>query len=56
MINKQDKLFLSKFNSTGSGIISSITQSEGIIQLEENTNKIKKGTFLKFLKFQDFLN
>ena len=56
VINKQDKLFLSKFNSTGSGIISSITQSEGIIQLEENTNKIKKGTFLKFLKFQDFLN
>ncbi len=56
IIKKKQKLLLSKFNSTGSGIISSISQSEGIIELEEQKHYIVKGTLLKFLKFEDLLN
>ena len=56
IIKKKQTLLLSKFNSTGSGIISSISQSDGIIELEEQKHYIAKGTLLKFLKFEDLLN
>ena len=57
MIIKKKKLyFLTKFVSTGSGIISSISQSHGIIELDEKKEYIKKGTLLKFYRYEDMLN
>ena len=40
--------YLEKFDTTGSGIISSITQSDGIIDIDENVKYIKKGEKLNF--------
>ena len=56
IINQGKKQFLEKYKTTGSGIISSISQSEGIIEVEENVDYIKKGMKLKFLTFEDILN
>ena len=52
----KEKIVLDKYKSEGSGILSSISQSDGIIELEEEKKFIKKGELLKFYKFGDFLN
>ena len=44
IIKKKNSFYLTKFSSTGSGIISSISQSEGIIELEEKKDYSKKFT------------
>jgi len=56
IIKKKNLYFLTKFVSTGSGIISSISQSHGIIELDEKKEYIKKGTLLKFYRYEDLLN
>ena len=56
IIKKKNLYFLTKFSSTGSGIISSISQSHGIIELDEKKEYIKKGTLLKFYRYEDMLN
>ncbi len=56
IIKKKNSLYLTKFPSTGSGIISSISQSQGIIELDEKKDYIKKGTLLKFFRYEDMLN
>ena len=48
--------FLEKFHTTGSGIISSISNTDGIIEINENIEYIKKGTLLKFYRYEDILN
>ena len=48
--------FLEKFHTSGSGIISSISQTDGIIEINENIKYIKKGTLLKFYRYEDILN
>ena len=53
---KNNKSFLEKFNTTGSGIISSISQSDGIIDIDENVKYIKKGEKLNFFRYEDLLN
>ena len=47
---------LTKFSSTGSGIISSISQSHGIIELDEKKEYIRKGSLLKFYRYEEILN
>jgi len=56
IIKKKDSYYLTKFSSTGSGIISSISQSHGIIELDEKKEYIKKGTLLKFYRYEDMLS
>ena len=56
LLKKKNLYFLTKFSSTGSGIISSISQSHGIIELDEKKEYIKKGTLLKFYRYEDMLN
>ena len=56
IINKGKKQLLEKYKTTGSGIISSISQSEGIIEVEENVDYIRKGMKLKFQTFEDILS
>jgi len=54
IINKN--YFLEKFHTSGSGIISSISNTDGIIEIEEDIKNIKKGTLLKFYRYEDILN
>ena len=49
IINKKRKIVLKRFKSTGSGIISSISQSEGIIELDKKRNILKKEVYLSLL-------
>ena len=56
IIRKKNQYFLDKFPTTGSGIISSISKSEGIIEIEEEKEYIKKGTLLKFFRYEDLLS
>ena len=53
---KNGKLFLKKFQNEGSGILSSIFTTQGIIELDEKTEYIKKGDLLKFYRYEDILN
>ena len=54
VLNK--KQFLTKYPTTGSGIISSISKSDGIIEIDEKKRNIRKGTLLKFFRYEDMLN
>ena len=56
ILKKKNGFFLERFKSTGSGIISSLSQSQGIIELEENSDYVKKGSLLKFYRYEDMLN
>ncbi len=56
IVKKNNSYFLKKFPTTGSGIISSISQSEGVIELDKKEAYIKKGSILKFLRYEDMLN
>jgi molybdopterin molybdotransferase len=56
IVRKKDKCTLEKFPTTGSGIISSISQSQGIIEIEEKKEYVRKGTLLKFHRYEDMLN
>ena len=49
IIQKKNLHYLTKFVSTGSGIISSISQSHGIIELDEKKNILKKAHCLNFI-------
>ncbi len=48
--------FLEKFHTSGSGIISSISNTDGIIEINEDVKYIKKGTLLKFYRYEDILS
>lgn len=52
----KEKVVLERYKSEGSGILSSISQSDGIIELADEKKFVKKGELLKFYKFGDFLN
>ena len=53
---KNKKNLLTKFHTTGSGIITSLSKTNGIIEIDEEIEKIDKGNLLKFLRYQDLLN
>ena len=53
---KKSIQFVEKFETSGSGIISSISQTDGIIEVEENKGFIEKGSMLKFYKYEELLN
>ena len=56
ILKKDDGMYLERFKSTGSGIISSLSQSQGIIELDEENDYIEKGSLLKFYRYEDMLN
>ncbi len=53
---KNNNYFLEKFHTSGSGIISSISNTDGIIEINEDVKYIKKGTLLKFYRYEDILS
>ena len=56
IVERNNKKILEKFKTTGSGIISSISQSDGIIDIDEDVKYIKKGKKLNFRSYEDLLN
>ena len=56
IVERNNKKILEKFKTTGSGIISSISQSDGIIDIDEDVKYIKKGKKLNFISYEDLLN
>ena len=56
IIIKNKKIMLTKFKNEGSGILSSVFTTQGIIELDEKTEYIKKGDLLKFYRYEDILN
>lgn len=56
IILQNNQLVLKKFASEGSGILSSIIKSEGIIEIEKDKHYIEKGEKLKFYNFEELLN
>ena len=51
IVERNKKKILEKFKTTGSGIISSISQSDGIIDIDEDVKYIKKGKKLNFISY-----
>ena len=51
-----NNFFLEKFHTSGSGIISSISNTDGIIEINEDVKFVKKGTLLKFYRYEDILS
>ncbi len=52
----KNNYFLERFHTSGSGIISSISKTDGIIEINEDIKYIKKGTLLKFYRYEDILS
>ena len=52
----KNNYLLEKFHTSGSGIISSISNTDGIIEINEDTKYIKRGTLLKFYRYEDILS
>ncbi len=53
---KKDGIWLKKFPKQGSGMISSISFSDGIIEIPESVNKIKIGDKFKYYPFVELFN
>lgn len=51
-----DQIYVDKYPKQGSGMISSIVYSDGIIEVPENINLIKKGDIFDFYFFNQLLN
>ena len=52
---KSGNFIANKFNQQGSGILTSIIKSDGLIDLDENLTVLKKGDIVKFLPFNEVL-
>jgi molybdopterin biosynthesis enzyme len=44
------------FHKTGTGIISSLTQSQGLIEIAEEVTEIKEGDFVLFTPYDHYFN
>ena len=53
---KKEAIWLKKFPKQGSGMISSISFSDGIIEIPESVNKIKIGDKFKYYPFIELFN
>ncbi len=54
--NAGKDIILNKFSRQGSGIISSISYADGIIEIPENVNRIKKGDIFDVYFFENLFN
>jgi len=54
IISENGKLTAQKFGQDGSGLIRSITQSEGLIELEETITSINKGDLVPVIPYSEF--
>ena len=52
--NENGEYALEQFHSTGSGLISSLRKSDGLIEIEEGVKEVKKGEYLNFIPYNSF--
>jgi molybdopterin molybdotransferase len=50
------QLMVKPFHKTGTGIISSLTQSQGLIEIAEEVTEIKEGDFVLFTPYDHYFN
>ena len=53
--NANGEIKVTNYHNTGSGVFSSIVETDGLIELPENLTYLKKGTKIKFLSFSEVL-
>ena len=56
LFEKNSKIFAKKYFSEGSGILSSVANTDGIIEIPDNKKYIKRGDMIKFYKYEELLN
>ena len=57
MVQKnKDELIVNKFPKQGSGMISSIAYSDGIIEIPENVSFISRGEYYSFYSYEDIFD
>ena len=54
--NNKDKIYVNKYPKQGSGMISSVAYTDGIIEIPEGVSQIKKGDVYKLYLFRDLFN
>ncbi|MFD0918021.1 gephyrin-like molybdotransferase Glp [Pseudahrensia aquimaris] len=52
--NETGELAVERFPRDGSGLISSLTQSHGLIEIDEETTSLNRGTPVRFLPYSSF--
>ena len=55
MKNKERWAFAQKYSADGSGIISSMVASGGLIELSEECDAVKQGDLVSFLSFKEVM-
>ena len=55
LIQKNDQLYVQRYHTEGSGVLSSIAKSDGLIELHDDMQIIKKGHYLNFYSFESLL-
>ena len=56
IIKNKDELLVNKYPKQGSGMISSIVYSDGIIEIPEDIRSISKNDHFKFFSFNDLFD
>ena len=51
LIVKDGQTWVEKFQQDGSGLIQSLTTSDGLIEIDEETTKLEQGSLVNFLPF-----
>jgi len=54
LISKQGQAHVEKFPKDGSGLIQSLTQADGLIEIEEDVTSLKQGQLVNFLPFSQW--
>jgi len=54
--DKENNLKVQKFPFDGSGILSSMVSSDGLVELSEDIVKVSEGDLVDFLPFSEVLN
>ena len=52
--NPDGKLGVAKFARDGSGLISSLREADGLIEVEENVTEVNEGDIVAFIPFSEF--
>lgn len=55
LLKRNDILFVERYHTEGSGILSSIANSDGLVELKDSEQIIKKGSLLNFYSFESLL-
>jgi len=48
------RLVVTKFPRDGSGLISSLREADGLIEVAENVENVRMGEFVNFIPFSEF--